>query len=147
MESFPNNLIGSLCSFVRSGVVCAWLFPEVPLLFFFNVYLFLREREWVSTQAGEGEREREIGRGKQNLKQASGSKLSAQSPTSGLNSKTDCDLSRQPPEPPRWPLEVSLDQRCAGILNTSSTTLHTHKGRSRRALLSKVLILWKYVTL
>ena len=47
--------------------------------YFFNVYLFLRER----TQAGEGQRERET----QNLKQSPGSELSAQSPTWGSNSQ------------------------------------------------------------
>ena len=45
-----------------------------------------RERERASTraQAGEGQRERET----QNLKQASGSELSAQSPMRGWNSRT-----------------------------------------------------------
>ena len=45
---------------------------------FFNVYLFLRERQ---NTMGEGQRERET----QNLKQAPGSELSAQSPMQGLN--------------------------------------------------------------
>ena len=49
--------------------------------FIFCVYfIFEKERE----QAGEGKRERES----QNLKQAPGSELSAQSPTRGSNSQT-----------------------------------------------------------
>ena len=51
------------------------------LSFFFNVYLFLRERARQSAN-GEGQRERET----QNLKQALGSELSAQSPMRGSNS-------------------------------------------------------------
>ena len=58
----------------------------IRFFFFFNVCLFVR-RDRV--QAGEGQRERET----QNLKQAPGSELSAQSPTRGLNS-WDHDLSR-----------------------------------------------------
>ena len=50
---------------------------------FFNVYLFLRDTE-TECERGEGQRERET----QNLKQAPGSELSAQSPTRGLNSQT-----------------------------------------------------------
>ena len=46
------------------------------------MFLFIFERE--STQAGEGQRERET----QNPKQAPGSELSAQSLTRGLNSCT-----------------------------------------------------------
>ena len=49
---------------------------------FFNVYLFLKERE--TAQEGEGQRQRET----QNLKQDPGSKLSAQSPTGDSNSQT-----------------------------------------------------------
>ena len=44
--------------------------------------MFIFERDRV--QAGQGQRERET----QNLKQAPGSELSAQSPTRGLNSRT-----------------------------------------------------------
>ena len=47
----------------------------------FNVCVFLRERE--SMQAGEGQRERKT----QNLKQALGSELSAQSLVRGSNSQ------------------------------------------------------------
>ena len=53
-----------------------------PTLIFFNVYLFLRDRELQC------ERGRVRERGTQNLKQAPGSELSAQSPTRGLNSQT-----------------------------------------------------------
>ena len=52
------------------------------LIFFFNVYLFLRQRE-TEHERGRG-RERET----QNLKQAPGSELSAQSPMWGSNSQT-----------------------------------------------------------
>ena len=48
--------------------------------FFFNVHLFLRKR----AQTGEGQRERDT----QNLKQAPGPELSAQSPMRGSNPRT-----------------------------------------------------------
>ena len=53
-------------------------------LYFLNFYFFLTERERDRDRAwvGEGQRKRET----QNLKQAPGSKLSAQSPTRGSNS-------------------------------------------------------------
>ena len=53
---------------------------------FLNVYLFLRERDRDRDRAGvgKGQRERET----QNLKQAAGSELSAQSPTRGSNPRT-----------------------------------------------------------
>ena len=54
----------------------------MPFEIFFNVYLFLRETE-TEREQGRG-RERET----QNLKQALGSELSAQSPAQGLNSQT-----------------------------------------------------------
>ena len=60
------------------GILNTFLF----FLIFFNVYLFLRERETEHKQ-GRG-REREI----QNLKQAPGSELSAQSLTQDLNPQT-----------------------------------------------------------
>ena len=47
------------------------------------MFIFERERERQSVNRGEAERE-----GDQNLKQAPGSKLSAQSLTWGLNSRT-----------------------------------------------------------
>ena len=60
-----------------------WYSFLFPFFFFFNVCLFLRERE------RERETEWEQGRGReretQNLKQAPGSELSAQSPTWGSN--------------------------------------------------------------
>ena len=70
--------------FVSGGPILKWLDDTLPLcfcLFFFNVYLFLRERARQSAN-GEGQRERET----QNLKQALGSELSAQSPMRGSNS-------------------------------------------------------------
>ena len=48
------------------------------------MFLFIFETERDRAQMGEGQRERET----QNLKQAPGSELSAQSPTRGLNSWT-----------------------------------------------------------
>ena len=51
----------------------------------FNVYLFLRERESDRAREGKGQRERET----QNLKQAPGSELSAESPMWGSNSGTE----------------------------------------------------------
>ena len=51
-------------------------------LFFLTLDLFLSKRARV--WAGEGQREKET----QSLKQASGSELSAQSPTRGSNSQT-----------------------------------------------------------
>ena len=71
------------------------------LIVFFNVYLFLRQR------AHERGRVRE--RGRQNLKQAPDSELSAQSPTRGWNSQTarswpEPKSVAQPTEPPRHPM-------------------------------------------
>ena len=51
--------------------------------FFFNVYLLLREKERDRARVGEGQRQKKE---TQNLKQAPGSELSAQSPTWGSNS-------------------------------------------------------------
>ena len=67
-----------------------------------NVYSFLRDRE-RQHERGRG-RERET----QNLKQAPGSELLAQSPTQGLNSQTarswpELKSDAQPTEPPRRP--------------------------------------------
>ena len=56
------------------------LSPDLFKKIFFNVYLFLRQRET------EHERGRVRERETQNLKQAPGSELSAQSPTRGSNS-------------------------------------------------------------
>ena len=68
-----------------SIVVSEYVEDKRPTLFFsifFNLYLFLRERDRV--QAGEKQGKKET----QNLKQAPGSELSAQNPTQGLNSQT-----------------------------------------------------------
>ena len=54
------------------------------LFIFFNVYLFLRQTERERERHTERGRERET----QNLKQAPGSELSAQSRTQGSNSRT-----------------------------------------------------------
>ena len=54
---------------------------EIIFIYFFNVYLFLRQRET------EHERGRVRERETQNLKQAPGSELSAHSPTWGSNSR------------------------------------------------------------
>ena len=48
------------------------------------IYLFLRDRERDRAQVGEGQREKEV----QNLKQAPGSELSAQSLMRGLKAQT-----------------------------------------------------------
>ena len=63
-----------------------WVFPQTLFIYllkknFFNIYLFLRQRESMNK---EGQRKRET----QNLKQAPGSELSAQSPTRGSNPRT-----------------------------------------------------------
>ena len=59
------------------------------LCYFFNVYLFLRKRERQVMSRGEAERER--GR-HQNLKQALGFELSAQSLTQGSHKLTNCEI-------------------------------------------------------
>ena len=69
---------------------------------FFNIYLFLRQRQ--SMGRGGDQRERET----QNLKQARGFELSAQSPTRGSNSQTarswpEPKSDAQPTEPSRRP--------------------------------------------
>ena len=51
---------------------------------FFNVYLFLRQREHKQDQGRDRDREGET----QNPRQAPGSELSAQSPTRGSNSRS-----------------------------------------------------------
>ena len=81
-----NHLNNSKCLSMKEG--CWWMlfalinFAE-RVIFFLNVYLFLRKRERERV-SGEGQRERET----QNLKQAPGSDLRAQSPTQGSNSWT-----------------------------------------------------------
>ena len=85
------------------------------LFFLMFIYLFLREteREVLGAYIEEGQKESEI----QNLKQAPGCKLSAQSLTRGLNSQTvrswpEPKSDAQPTEPPRCPTEyVILDLR------------------------------------
>ena len=92
-----------------------WLsHPGAPKFFFiffikkkfvFNLHFWERQRQDVS---GLGQREREA----QNLKQAPGSELSAQSLTRGLNSQTvrswpESKSVTQPTEPPQVPLGLS----------------------------------------
>ena len=76
----PTNC--EIMPWAEVGRLTNWA-TQVPLyVYIFNVYLFLRDRDrmWV----GEGQRDRET----QNLKQAPGSELSAQSPTRGSNWRT-----------------------------------------------------------
>ena len=73
---FPSSMGIQFCYLITLSDVYFGI-----LLFFFNVYLFLRQRE-TEHERGEGQRERET----QNPKQAPGSELSAQSPMWGLNS-------------------------------------------------------------
>ena len=68
-----------VCSFIRSFFKCLFIY----LNFFFK-HLFIFETERDRAWTGEEQRERET----QNLKQAPGSELSAQSPTRGSNSRT-----------------------------------------------------------
>ena len=87
--------------------------------FFFNVCLLIyfegeRDRVWV----GEGQRERVT----QNLKQASGSKLSAQSPTCGSNSQTTRS----------WPLAKST----LNLLSHPSVPSDNFKGSIAQNVLS-----------
>ena len=71
---------------------CIDFFMGWLIKIFFNVYLFLTERETErQSMSGEGQRERET----QNPKPAPGSELSVQNPTWGLNSQT----TRSWPEP------------------------------------------------
>ena len=99
--------------------------PFLKKKFFFNVYLFLRQRE---TEQERGRvRERET----QNLKQAPGSELSAQSPTRGSNSRTarswpEPKSFAQPTEPPRSPAALPF-YAVVGIFHLSPpamTLLH-----------------------
>ena len=62
------------------GKISFLLFIFIFIYFYFYIYLFLRDR----VLAGEGQRQRET----QNVKQAPGSELSAQSPMQGLNPRT-----------------------------------------------------------
>ena len=80
-----------------------WFF----FIYFFNVYLFLRQGETEREQGRVRERET------QNPKQAPGSELSAQSPTRGWNSRTvrswpERKSAAQPTEPLRGPYIYSF---------------------------------------
>ena len=83
-----------------SSSVCSNIFP----VFFFSFFFYFWETERGRAQFGEGQRENET----QNLKQALGSELSAQSPTWGLNpqimrSWPELKSDAQATEPPRHP--------------------------------------------
>ena len=83
MLIFPPQILEDLFSpraFALASLPFWDAFP--PALFFLICFLFIFETD--RAQEGEGQRERET----QNLKQAPGSQLSAQSPTQGLNSQT-----------------------------------------------------------
>ena len=69
---------------ITANLMMAFGFISQSKFFFFNLYLLLRERETDRVRAGKGQREREM----QNLKQAPGSELSAQSPKRGWNSQS-----------------------------------------------------------
>ena len=85
-------------------------FQKIPNghLFFFNVYFWEKETEYEQRGAKREET--------QNLKQASGSELSAQNPTQGSNSQTarlrpEPKSDTQPTEPPRHPMFIHLWER------------------------------------
>ena len=80
--SFPLSALGLSANMD----LCFWVYWRVLFFFliFLNVFLFIFETERNRAWAGEGQRERET----QNLKQAPGSELSAQSLTRGSNSQT-----------------------------------------------------------
>ena len=67
----------------KAWINIKWCIIAKILIKFFLMFTFERERERERERVGEGQRERET----QNSKQAPGSKLSAQSPTPGLNSR------------------------------------------------------------
>ena len=75
-QSPPHNLPGFLVP------IKGFSFEKVYFTIFL-MFIFI-ERERDRTRAGPGQRERET----ENLKQAPGSELSAQSPTRGSNSRT-----------------------------------------------------------
>ena len=75
-----QDLFDTLCSRVKIFEIGVVTYNFKNLKFFFNVYLFLRDRQSMS--GGGVEKEWEI----QNPKQVPGPELSAQSPTWGSNS-------------------------------------------------------------
>ena len=105
---------------------------------FFNVYLFLTERNraWV----GEGQRERET----QNPKQAPSSELPAQSPMRSSSSQTarswpELKSDAQPTEPPRCPSNCFLNQVSTCFHHSSSRS--TWSSASSWALLGNLYII------
>ena len=107
------------------------------------IYLYLRQ----TAQAGEGERERET----QNLKQALGSELSAQSPMQGSNSwavrscpepKSDAQLT----EPPWRRIKLFLhflQSWCAVYYILLPSTFSLRKAHCRKSHLNIMLKFWK----
>ena len=81
---FLHSYFYQFLSISRFHIMFRKAFP-IPKSFlnFFNVYLFLRERERERTSRWRAERDREA----RNLMQAPGCELSAQSPTWSLNSR------------------------------------------------------------
>ena len=84
-----------------------WVAGSSVRRFFFNIYLFLRQRETEHEWERVGKRET------QNLKQAPGSERSAQSPTRGLNSRSvrswpEPKSATQLTEPPRSPKRLVI---------------------------------------
>ena len=77
-----NNAYGF--TFLSILTNTCYLYLSLFKKMFLNIYLFLRNRERHSMSRVAGERERET----QNLKQAPGSELSAQSPMRGSYSQT-----------------------------------------------------------
>ena len=95
----------------------------------FFIYFWDRDRAW----AGEEQRERET----QNLKQAPGSELSAQSPTWGSNSRTarswpEPKSDAQPTEPPRHPCYCKYFFKCLFVFETERDRAWTGEGQRER---------------
>ena len=83
-------------------------FPSPTLLKFFLMFIYIWERESTLRSTSRGGAERE--RWRQNMKQVSGSELSAQSPMWGSNSWAvrswpELKLDTQLTEPPRHPMD------------------------------------------
>ena len=75
------------------------IITDIIFYFLMLIYFWQRERERQSVSEGRAERERHT----QNVKQAPGSELSAQSPKRDSNSWTAKSDAQQPTEPPRCP--------------------------------------------
>ena len=108
--NYYGLVLSNWWSHLRLGFLCwQFLFKKI---FFSVLFIFERER---------GQRERET----QNLKQALGFELSAQSPMRGLNSWTvrswpELELDTQPTEPPRHPCWQFLIMDSTCLINYES---------------------------